>query len=67
VVKKIREGGKLSETRMDDGFIITNVNGRDIRNKEELARLLNNYVGIARIQGIYPGSEPYTYPLDLRD
>jgi Do/DeqQ family serine protease len=67
VVKKIREGGKLSETRMDDGFIITNVNGRDIRNKEELARLLNNYAGIARIQGIYPGSEPYTYPLDLRD
>ncbi len=66
VVKKIRDGGKLSETRMDDGFIITSVNGKDVKNVDELARVLSSIVGIARIQGIYPGSDPYVYPLDLR-
>jgi hypothetical protein len=29
VVKKIKEGGKLSETKMDEGFVITSVNGSD--------------------------------------
>lgn len=67
LVKKIREGGKLSETRMDDGFIITSVNGREIKNVEELARVLGSVIGIARIQGVYPGSDPYVYPLDLRN
>lgn len=67
VVKKIREGGKLSETRMDEGFIITSVNGREVRNVEELAKILNSILGVARLQGIYPGSEPYTYPLNLND
>lgn len=67
LVKKIHEGGKLRQTRMDDGFIITSVNGRPIKSVEELARMLSGVITIARIQGIYPGSDPYVYPLDLRD
>lgn len=67
LVKQILDGGKLGETRMDDGFIITHFNGRAVKNMDELAAAINNYIGIARVQGIYPGSESYTYPLDLRN
>ena len=38
VVKKIKEGGKLSETKMDEGFVITSVNGRAIKSIDELSK-----------------------------
>ena len=66
VVKKIREGSQLSRTRMDDGFIITSVNGRSIKNIEQLSRLLDGLIGTVRLEGLYPGSDGnYTYPLNL--
>ena len=36
LVKKIKTGGPFSKTRMQDGFIITSVNGIDITSIEEL-------------------------------
>lgn len=66
VVKKIREGGKLSETKMDEGFVITSVNGRSVKSIEELSRILNNALGTVKLEGFYPGFRgSYTYPLDL--
>jgi serine protease Do len=66
VVKKIRPGGKLSNTRMDDGFIITSVNGKDVSSIDEFTRLINSEIGTIRLEGIYPGyNGSYTYPLDL--
>ena len=68
VVKKIREGGKLSETKMDEGFVITSVNGRAIKSIDELSRILNSAVGTVKLEGFYPGFRgSYTYPLDLTD
>jgi len=68
VVKKIREGGKLSQTKMDEGFVITSVNGRSIKSIEELSRILNSAVGTVKLEGFYPGFRGnYTYPLDLAD
>src|SRR6187455_1282080 len=68
VVKKIKEGGKLSETKMDEGFVITSVNGRPIKSIDELAKVLNNAVGTVKLEGFYPGFRgSYTYPLDLTD
>jgi len=68
VVKKIREGGKLSETKMDEGFVITSVNGRAIKSIDELSKILNSAVGTVKLEGFYPGFRgSYTYPLDLTD
>lgn len=66
VVKEIIEGGQLSRTRMDDGFIITAVNGRKVKNIEELSNVLASLIGTVRLEGIYPGYDgSYTYPLNL--
>ncbi len=66
VVKKIREGGKLSETKMDEGFVITSINGISVRNLNELSRIIDNQIGTIRLEGFYPGYRGnYTYPLNL--
>jgi len=68
VVKKIKEGGKLSETKMDEGFVITSVNGRSIKSIDELGKILNSAAGTVKLEGFYPGFRgSYTYPLDLTD
>ncbi len=41
VVKKITEGGALSKTRMQEGFIITSVNGQDVTSLDDLTNLLS--------------------------
>lgn len=66
VVKSIKEGGPLSKTRMQEGFIITSVNGRDVASIEDLAAILSRAYGSVKLEGTYPGSDgTYTYPLNL--
>jgi serine protease Do len=68
VVKKIKEGGAINKTKMQEGFIITSVNGRDINNLDDLTKLLSGAYGAVRLEGIYPGYDGnYTYPLNLGD
>lgn len=67
VVKKIKKDGPFSQTRMQDGFIITSVNGNDITSIEELAQAIRSLKGESiQLEGIYPGYEGvYRYPLNL--
>jgi S1-C subfamily serine protease len=66
VVSKISEGGPISQTRMQAGFIITSVNGQDVTSVEDLTKLLSMVQGSVRVEGIYPGYDgTYTYPLNL--
>jgi serine protease Do len=68
IVKKIKSNGPLSKTRMEEGFIITTVNGRDIKNTEELGQTLGAGYGKIKLEGIYPGyNGVYTYQIDLGD
>ncbi|HYC39111.1 MAG TPA: trypsin-like peptidase domain-containing protein [Chitinophagaceae bacterium] len=69
LVKKIKEGGPFSRTRMQDGFIITSVNGMDVTNLEELSRALASLDGRnIQLEGIYPGYDGiYRYPLNLNE
>jgi serine protease Do len=68
VVKKIKQGGKLSQTKMDEDFVITSVNGRAIKSIDELSRILNGSVGTVKLEGFYLGFRgSYSYPLDLND
>jgi serine protease Do len=66
IVKKIKAGGKLSATKMDEDFVITSVNGRAVKSIDELSRILNNAIGTVELKGFYLGFKgAYTYPLDL--
>ena len=66
VVKKVGSGA-LSKTKMQDGFVITSVNGMTIKNKDDLKVALAKGKGsTVKIEGIYPGYEgSYGYPLNL--
>lgn len=68
IVKKIKEGGPFSGTRMEQGFIITTVNGQDVKNADELGKYMNNGTGRLKLEGIYPGyNGTYTYQVKLGD
>lgn len=68
VVKKIKEGGPLSNTRMEAGFIITSVNGKDVKNIDELGQLLGVGYDQIQLEGIYPGYKGvYTYKIKLNE
>jgi serine protease Do len=68
LVKKIKEG-PLSRTKMQDGFVITSVNGMDVTSLEELTRALSSLESSSiQLEGMYPGYDGiYRYPLNLDD
>lgn len=66
-VRKIGTG-LLSKSKMQDGFVITGINGREVKNLEEFQEIISSLKGsgVIRLEGIYPGFEGnYTYPLTL--
>lgn len=66
LVKKITAGGALSRTRINEGFVITSVNGEEVTNLDELTKALSNVNGTVSLEGIYPGYDgTYKYPLNL--
>ena len=66
VVKKIRDGGPVSRTKIDEGYIITSINGNPVTSLEDLNKLLGTVTGRITVEGIYPGYEGiYPYPLNL--
>ncbi|HEX4876203.1 MAG TPA: trypsin-like peptidase domain-containing protein [Chitinophagaceae bacterium] len=67
LVKKIKQGGPFSKTRMQEGFIITSVNGTDITNMDELSQAIRSLKGESiQLEGFYPGYDGiYRYPLNL--
>ena len=68
VVKKIKEGGPFSNTRMEPGFIITSVNGNDIKNVDELGQLLAAGYEQLQLEGIYTVYKGvYTYKIKLNE
>lgn len=69
VVKNIKAGGPFSKTRMEKGFIITNVNGIDVTSVDELRQALKSLKGESiYMEGIYTDADGvYRYPLNLSD
>ena len=67
LVKKIRPGGAFSKTRMQDEFIITNVNGAEVKNIEDLGRALaRSQSESVNLEGFYDGFDGmYRYPVKL--
>ena len=58
--------GLLKNTRMQEGFIITSVDGQDVNSIDDLKSVLNNSDGTVKLEGVYPGYDgTYGYPLTL--
>jgi Do/DeqQ family serine protease len=67
VVKKINQGVLNDQTRMRDGFIITKVNGTEVKSVDDLKNQIGTRNDIT-VTGVYPGyNEPFEYPLTLDD
>jgi S1-C subfamily serine protease len=67
VVKKIGNGA-LKNSRMQEGFVITSVNGSEIKNLDDLKAALKDATGTIFFEGIYPGyAESYRYPIRLSE
>ncbi len=66
-VRKKGTSGALASSRIQDGFIITSVNGKAVKTMEDLAAALANVKGTAFFEGIYPGfpDETYRYPVAI--
>lgn len=65
IVKKVGDG-ILKKSRIQEGFIITSVNGVDINTLEEFTNVIKNANGTIYCIGVYPGfAESYKYPLVL--
>jgi serine protease Do len=67
IIKSIKAGGALSKTRMEKGFIITSVNGIDIKDIDELSKAISdNNENSLTLEGFYEGYEGlYRYPINL--
>jgi len=67
VIKKIKDGA-LKQSRIQEGFIITAVNGTTVKNVDDLKSALANVKGTVYLDGIYPGyTETYRYPVKVEE
>ncbi|WP_346237323.1 trypsin-like peptidase domain-containing protein [Niabella insulamsoli] len=66
-VTNIRPDGPFKKTRMEKGFIITSVNGQEVKSMDEFAQTLSQLrSSVIALVGIYPGySGRYTYQINL--
>lgn len=65
-VINIRPEGPLGKTRMEKGFVITAVNGRTVKNMDELATAMSASRSTVELQGVYPGYNGiYSYQINL--
>jgi serine protease Do len=66
-IKSIDEKGAFSKTRIEDNFVITKVNGREILTVDDLKKEIEKTPGgSVKVEGVYPGYEgvyPYTIKL----
>ncbi len=56
-VVKLRKGVLSEQTRIKEGFVITKVDGQDVKNTVDLERLLSNKSGAVALEGRYPSSK----------
>ncbi len=69
VVSSISDKGLFSKTRMEEGFVILKVNGKEVTTVDEFRKILESAGnGSVKLEGIYPGYDgAFTYPLKLND
>lgn len=56
-VKEIKEKGAFSKTRMEESYVITKVNGKEVLNLEDFKKEIDKSTGEIKLEGLYPGFE----------
>lgn len=70
IVRSFNDRSPFNKTRMEQGFVILKVNGKDVYNVQDFRKALENAgSGTVKLDGIYPGYSDgaFTYPLKLSD
>lgn len=62
MVKAIGTRGLLSKVRIQEGYIITKANGKDVSSVDDLRKVLEGASGSVKLEGVYPGYEG-VYPI----
>ncbi|MFL5744512.1 MAG: trypsin-like peptidase domain-containing protein [Niastella sp.] len=62
MVKSIGSGGLLSKVRIQEGYVITKANGKDVNTVDDLRKALEGASGSIKLEGVYPGYEG-VYPI----
>jgi S1-C subfamily serine protease len=66
VIKKI--SGAFQKSRIQEGFVVTSVNGTEVKTVDDFTAAIKNAKGTIYLDGIYPGfTESYRYPVKLDD
>lgn len=66
IVKSIDDNGAFSKTRMEEGFVITKVNGRDVNTVEQFRTEMEKAGSSVTLDGMYPGYEGvFRYPMKI--
>jgi len=66
VVKSLKDNSLMERSRIQEGFIITRVNGNEVKTVEEFRKVIETASGSVKLEGVFPGYEGvYTYPLKL--
>lgn len=62
IVKAIGTRGLLSKVRIQEGYVITKANGKEVNNVDDLRKILEGASGSVKLEGVYPGYEG-VYPI----
>jgi serine protease Do len=62
MVKAIGSRGLLSKVRIQEGYVITKANGKDVNSVDDLRKILEGASGTVKLEGVYPGYEGI-YPI----
>lgn len=62
IIKSISNRGLLSKVRIQDGYVITKANGKEVTSVDELKKILEGTTGSIKLEGIYPGYDG-VYPI----
>jgi serine protease Do len=66
VVKSIKDKGAFSKTRMEEGYVIIRVNGKEVLNVEDFKKEIDKSSSNVKLEGMYPGFDGiFPYPLKL--
>jgi Do/DeqQ family serine protease len=68
VVKAIKEKGAFTKTRMEEGYVITKVNGKEVLTVEDFKKEVDKSGDELKLEGMYPGFEGvFPYKLKLSE
>jgi Do/DeqQ family serine protease len=68
VVRSLVENGLMERSRVQEGFVILKINGKDVLSVDEVKKALEESGATAKLEGIFPGYEGvYQFPLRLNE